>query len=72
MTKALEDVFREASKLPEADQDALAAAIRAELETEAEWEGLLSSSEDALGKLTGEALDEYRAGGTQPLEPEKR
>jgi len=31
MTKALEDAYREASKLPEAEQDALAAAIRSEL-----------------------------------------
>ena len=72
MTKALEEAFREASELPESDQDALAAAIRAELETEAEWESLLSSSQDALGKLADEALDEYRAGRTQPLDPEKR
>jgi len=72
MTKALEEAFREASKLPESDQDALAAAIRAELKTEAEWESLLSSSQGALGKLADEALDEYRAGRSQPLDPEKR
>ena len=29
MTKALEEVLREASKLPEAEQDTLAEAIRA-------------------------------------------
>jgi len=32
MTKALQDAFREAEKLPETEQDQLAAAIRAELQ----------------------------------------
>ncbi len=34
MTKALEEAFSQASKLPESEQDALAAAIRAEIEAE--------------------------------------
>jgi hypothetical protein len=34
MTKALEEAFREAQKLPEAQQDELAVAIRAEIEAE--------------------------------------
>jgi hypothetical protein len=34
MTKALEDAFKEAQKLPEREQDQLAAAIRAEIEAE--------------------------------------
>ncbi|MCI0439767.1 MAG: hypothetical protein L0177_11650 [Chloroflexi bacterium] len=38
MTKALEQVFREASKLPAAEQDALAEAIRNEIVAEEEWE----------------------------------
>jgi len=32
MTKTLREVFEAAAKLPEAEQDALAAAIKAELE----------------------------------------
>lgn len=72
MTKALEQAFKEASRLPEADQDALAAAIQAEIEAEAEWQILLSASPDALGKLADEALSEYEAGRTQPLDPKKR
>ena len=74
MTKALEEVFREASKLSESDQDALAAAIKAELEAEDEdeWHALLLDSQDALGKLADEALSEYSTGRTEPLDPTKQ
>ena len=72
MTKALEAAFREASKLSEAEQDSLAAAIQAELEADAEWQGLLSSQPDALASLADEALTEYRAGRTEPLDPKQR
>lgn len=71
MTKALEEAFKEASKLPPSKQDALAAAILTEIHTEEEWERLLSSSPDVLERLADEALAEHRAGRTQPLEPKK-
>ena len=38
MTKAFEEVLREVSKLPEAEQEALAEAIRAEIGTEKDWD----------------------------------
>ena len=71
MTKALQDVFKEAEKLPEAEQEQLAAAIRAELEAEAVWEGRLAASTKALEALADEALAEHRAGRTLPLDPDK-
>lgn len=71
MTKALEDAFREAEKLPEAEQEQLAAAIRAELEAEAVWEGRLATSTDALDTLAHEALGEHRSGRTRLLDPDK-
>ena len=64
MTKALEKVFREASKLPEAEQDALADAIRAELST--------ARPHDVMEHLAEEALSEYRSGRTQPIDTRKR
>ncbi len=70
MTRALEEAFKEASKLPEAAQNSLAAAIRAELD--ARWERSLSDSQDVLGKLADEALDEFRSARTQPLEVKKK
>ena len=72
MTKALEEAFRQASKLPSPDQDALAAAIQAEIEVEAEWRTLLSNSQAELGNLADEALSDHKADRTLPLEPEKR
>ena len=71
MTKALRDAFNESEKLPEAEQEQLAAAIRAELDAETAWEGRLTASTDALRTLADEALAEHRAGRTRPLDPTK-
>jgi uncharacterized membrane protein len=72
MTKALEEAFSQASKLPETEQDALAAAIRAEIEAETVWEEHFATSADALAALADEALAEGRAGRTRPLDPDER
>jgi len=71
MTKALEDVFKEASKLPEAEQDALAEAIRAEIRAEKEWDKSFASSPDVLERLADEAIADHRAGRTKPVDPDK-
>lgn len=71
MTKALEDAFREAQKLPEREQDQLAAAIRAEIDAEHAWERKLASSGEALAELADEALLEHRSGQTVPLDPDE-
>ena len=71
MTKALEDVFKEAEKLPEAEQEQLAAAIRAELEADANWESRLAASPKALETLADEALTEHRSGRSHPLDPDE-
>jgi len=72
MTKALQDAFREAEKLPETEQDQLAAAIRAEIEAESAWDTRLASSSDVLARLADEALAEHRSGLTRPLDPDER
>ena len=72
MTKALQDAFHAAEKLPEAEQDQLAAAIRAEIEAEVVWDARLASSSDALTALADEALAEDRAGRTRPLDPDEQ
>jgi hypothetical protein len=71
MTKALQDVFKEAEKLPDAEQEQLAAAIRAELDAETVWETRLATSKQALEALADEALAEHRAGRTLLLDPDK-
>ena len=68
MTKALKKAFEAASKLPEAEQDALAAAILDELESERRWDELFERSADTLAKLAKGALAEDRAGRTRPLD----
>lgn len=72
MTKALRDAFEEAEKLPEPEQDQLAAAIREEIASERRWESSLAASQDALAKLADEALAEHRAKRTLPLDPDEK
>jgi hypothetical protein len=72
MTKALEQAFREAAKLPEAEQDALAEAIRSEVMGDEDWERSFADSTDALERLADEAIAEHRAGRTQRVKTGKR
>jgi len=72
MTKALERAFREASKLSDEEQDALAESILAEVLGEDEWERSFSASAGVLEKLADEALEEHRAGKTQSVKPGKQ
>jgi hypothetical protein len=68
MTRSLKKAFEAASKLPEAEQDALAAAILEELESERRWDELFQRSADILAELAKEALAEDRASRTRPLD----
>lgn len=72
MTDLLEKAFREAAKLPADAQDALASVLLAELESEHKWQERFTASEDALGQLADEALDEFRRGSTEPLRTQPR
>lgn len=71
MTKLLQKAFDEASKLPEAEQDALGRVLLEELASERCWEQLFAGSHDLLAELANEALAEHRAGRTEKLNPEK-
>ena len=71
MTKALEEAFKQAAKLPEAEQDALAEAIRAEIEAEKDWDESFRSSLDVLERLADEAIADHRAGRTRSVDPDK-
>jgi len=68
MTQLLERAFTEASKLPELQQNVLARWLIDELLVEKKWERLFANSEDLLADLAEEALQEHRAGKTQPLD----
>jgi hypothetical protein len=70
MTKALKKAFEAASRLPDREQDELAAAILEELEADERWEAAFARSQDALARLADEALEEHRAGRTERLDPD--
>jgi hypothetical protein len=72
MTKALKNAFDAASKLPEKDQEQLAAAILQELAADARWEAAVGAAPDALERLADEALAEHKAGQTKPLDLDRR
>ena len=71
MTKLLQKAFDEASKLPDAEQDALGRMLLEELASEQRWEELFAGSRDLLADLADEALAEHSAGRTEKLDPDK-
>ena len=70
MTTMLEKALAKATRLPDEEQDALAAILLDEMASEARWQQAFADSPDQLAALAGEALDEFRAGKTQPLDPD--
>ena len=71
MTKLLEKAIAAASKLTEQEQDTFAAWMLEELASERRWDELFAKSSDILEELADEAITEFRAGRTQPLDPDK-
>lgn len=69
MTNKLKEAFETAARLPDGEQDALAAAILEEIESDARWTASLAAHPAALERLAEEALAEHRAGRTKPLVP---
>ena len=67
MTTRLEKALAEAAKLPDDEQDALAAILLDEMRSEARWQKAFADSPDQLAALAAEALDDFRHGKTQPL-----
>ena len=71
MGNLLEKVITETAKLPDEEQEAFAAFMLAELESERRWEELFAKSQDLLAQMAEEAREEYRAGLIEPLDPDK-
>ena len=69
MTQLLEQALEEIGRLTDADQDAIAAVILAELESEARWDAAFAASQHCLARLAEEALAEDDAGRTRELDP---
>lgn len=64
MIKAIEEI----NKLPEPEQEALAAWILEELASEHKWTKSFAASQDLLAQMADEALAEHREGKTLPLD----
>jgi hypothetical protein len=71
MTQLLERAFTEASKLPDPEQDAFASLLLAELDSERQWAQAFAGTQDQLGTLADEALREFDAGETRPMDLER-
>ncbi len=67
-TQLLERAFAEAAKLPDRDQDALAALMLEELESEKKWDDAFANSQDMLAQMAEQALVEHKKGETRPLD----
>jgi hypothetical protein len=67
MTQLLEKALREVSKLPDAEQDAVAAILLQEMASEQRWSEAFANSQDLLARLAEKALAEHAAGRTKPL-----
>lgn len=68
MTHMLQQAFDRVSEESQSIQDAIAALVLAELESEKRWSKSFAASRDALVTLADEALAEHRAGRTKPLD----
>ena len=71
MTKLLQKAFKEASKLPDREQDVIANRLLAEIDSERHWEAAFANSGDQMKRLAEEALMEHRSGLTQDLDPDQ-
>jgi hypothetical protein len=68
MTQAFASAVAEATKLPPEEQDILAAILREEIASEQRWSQAFARSEDLLAVLASDAINEFRAGRTKPLD----
>ena len=68
MTQTLTDAVARVSKLPTAEQQALAQLLLDEIASEARWTESFARSQGLLATLANEALAELRAGETEPLQ----
>lgn len=71
MTQLLQQAIGEAQKLPDADQDAIAAIILAEIEDERRWDERFAKSQAQLGRLAQKVRDDIQAGRVQDLDVDK-
>ncbi|MFM9101627.1 MAG: hypothetical protein ACKOPS_09925, partial [Cyanobium sp.] len=62
MTQALSEAVASAAKLPEEEQNVLAAILLEEMESEERWSALFSGSQNLLEQMASEAIQDFQAG----------
>jgi hypothetical protein len=67
MTQLLERALAEIQKLPESEQDAIAAVILDELADEQRWDEAFARSSDQLARLAERVREDVRAGRVQEV-----
>jgi hypothetical protein len=71
MTALLEKPMNQVKRLTPEEQDVMAALILEEIESEKRWDELFAGSQGQLARLAEQAITEYKAGKTKPLDPER-
>lgn len=67
MTKLLEQALKAVQDLSDAEQDAIAAVIFAELEDDRRWDNAFLQSQDKLAALAQQARDDIRLGRSREV-----
>ena len=70
MSQLVEQAFEKVRRMPEHDQEAIAAIILQEIESEQRWDALFARPEsaDLLSRMADEALADARAGRARKLD----
>jgi len=69
MTTLLQQAVAEAEKLPQADQDAIASRLLAEIEDERQWHARFSATtQDQWDRMAAKVREDIAAGRTEPVE----
>ena len=72
MNKMLERALAAIAKLPDEQQEVIAASILDDLETEKGWQDRFAKSQDRLAELSKRAGDHIADGTTLPFDPSDR
>ena len=68
MTQALSAAVASAAKLPDEEQNVLAAILLEEMESEERWSALFAGSQNLLQQMASEAIQDFQAGRVQPID----